>query len=64
MPTCGTYRLYRQDTQYVDGKLVLRDPATGERIHLESFGAGNAAVFAQLHRVGLPPSSSHQGVKP
>jgi hypothetical protein len=48
----------------VDGKLVLRDPATGERIHLESFGAGNAAVFAQLHRVGLPPSSSHQGVKP
>jgi putative photosynthetic complex assembly protein len=49
---------------YVDGKLVLRDPATGERIHLESFGAGNAAVFAQLHRVGLPPSSSHQGVKP
>jgi putative photosynthetic complex assembly protein len=47
---------------YQDGKLVLRDPATGERIHLESFGAGNAAVFAQLHRVGLPPSS--QGVKP
>ena len=47
---------------YVDGKLVLRDPATGERIHLESFGAGNAAVFAQLHRVGLPSSS--QGVKP
>ena len=49
---------------YVDGKLVLRDPATGERVHLESFGAANAAVFAQLHRVGLPPSSSHQGVKP
>lgn len=47
---------------YVDGKLVLRDPATGERIHLESFGAGNAAVFAQLHRVGLP--FTPQGVKP
>lgn len=51
---------------YVDGKLVLRDPATGERIHLESFGAGNAAVFAQLQRIGLTATStsSLQGAQP
>jgi len=30
------------------GRLTLSDPATGERIHLESFGPGNAAVFAPL----------------
>jgi putative photosynthetic complex assembly protein len=47
---------------YADGKLVLRDPATGERIHLEAFGHSNAAVFAQLQDIGL--SSSSQGVQP
>ncbi len=31
-----------------DGRLTLSDPATGERIDLESFGAGNAAVYARL----------------
>jgi putative photosynthetic complex assembly protein len=51
---------------YVDGKLVLRDPATGERIHLEAFGASNVAVFAQLHHIGLTAqsSSSSPGASP
>ncbi len=50
---------------YVDGKLVLRDPATGQRIHLEAFGASNAAVFAQLQDIGLTTSSSSSsGVQP
>jgi len=31
-----------------DGRLTLRDPATGERIGLEAFGSSNLAVFAQL----------------
>lgn len=35
-------------TGYANGRLTLRDPATRERIHLESFGPSNAAVFALL----------------
>jgi putative photosynthetic complex assembly protein len=31
-----------------DGRLTLADPATGERLDLESFGPTNAAVFARL----------------
>ena len=31
-----------------DGRLTLMDPATGQRIDLESFGPTNAAVFARL----------------
>jgi putative photosynthetic complex assembly protein len=31
-----------------DGRLTLSDPATGERIDLESFGPTNAATFARL----------------
>ncbi len=31
-----------------DGRLTLSDPATGERIDLESFGPTNAAAFARL----------------
>ncbi|TXI21578.1 MAG: photosynthetic complex assembly protein PuhC [Roseateles sp.] len=31
-----------------DGRLTLRDPGTGRRIDLESFGPSNAAVFARL----------------
>lgn len=34
-----------------DGRLTLVDPGTGRRIDLESFGPGNASVFARL----LPP---------
>ena len=33
-------------TARVDGRLTLTDPATGQRIDLESFGPTNAAVFA------------------
>ncbi len=31
-----------------DGRLTLEDPATRERVDLESFGPVNAAAFAQL----------------
>jgi putative photosynthetic complex assembly protein len=37
-----------------DGRLTLVDPATGQRIDLESFGPTNAAVFAQF----MPPSAA------
>jgi putative photosynthetic complex assembly protein len=30
----------------VDGRLTLLDPATSERVDLESFGPANAAIFA------------------
>lgn len=35
-------------TARADGRLTLVDPATSERVDLESFGPANAAVFAQL----------------
>jgi len=35
-------------TRYEDGRLVLSDPATGERVDLVAFGATNIAVFAEL----------------
>lgn len=35
-------------TARADGRLTLVDPATNERVDLESFGPTNAAVFAQL----------------
>ena len=35
-------------TARADGRLTLVDPATTERVDLESFGPTNAAVFAQL----------------
>lgn len=31
-----------------DGRLVLTDTATGQRVVLEAFGAGNRAAFAKL----------------
>lgn len=31
-----------------DGRLTLHDPATGQRLDLESFGPTNAGVFARL----------------
>lgn len=44
---------------YADGRLTLADAATGERIHLESFGPANAGVFAALRDTrGTPPTSS------
>jgi putative photosynthetic complex assembly protein len=33
---------------HADGQMVLRDPATGEAIHLASFGPSNAQVYRQL----------------
>lgn len=40
-----------------DGRLTLVDPATGQRIDLESFGPTNAAVFSRL----LPATGSPAG---
>ncbi|MFM2036099.1 MAG: hypothetical protein RL459_1364 [Pseudomonadota bacterium] len=37
-----------------DGRLTLIDPATRQRIDLESFGPTNAAVFASLRLAGTP----------
>ena len=33
---------------HADGQMVLRDPSTGEAIHLASFGPSNAQVYRQL----------------
>lgn len=44
-------------TGHADGSLVLLDPVTRDRIHLESFGPTNAAVFARL-REAAPPAPS------
>ena len=41
-----------------DGRLTLADPATGERIDLESFGSTNAATFARLLTLPLTPQNS------
>jgi len=35
-------------TARADGRLTLSDPATGERVDLESFGPTNAAVYARM----------------
>ncbi|OSZ67681.1 photosynthetic complex assembly protein PuhC [Hydrogenophaga sp. IBVHS2] len=43
-------------TGHTDGRLVLLDPVTGDRINLESFGPTNAAVFARL-RPSTPSAS-------
>jgi putative photosynthetic complex assembly protein len=40
-------------TALTNGRLTLSDPATGERIALESFGVTNVAVFARLRDAGL-----------
>lgn len=37
-----------QLTAHADGRLTLLDPATGQRIDLESFGPTNAANFSRL----------------
>jgi putative photosynthetic complex assembly protein len=39
-----------------DGRLTLDDPATGQRIDLESFGPMHAGAFARL--LTLPPASA------
>jgi putative photosynthetic complex assembly protein len=40
-----------------DGRLTLDDPATGQRIDLESFGPMHAGRFAQLLRAHPAPAS-------
>lgn len=40
-----------------DGRLTLLDPASGERIDLESFGPANAAVFARLLTLNNDPAA-------
>lgn len=37
-----------------DGRLTLVDPATGQRVDLESFGPANAAVFSRFLSAGVP----------
>ena len=44
-----------QLTALSDGRLILLDPSTGERIGLEAFGATNLAVFAALR----PTATEH-----
>ena len=44
---------------HVDGRLTLRDPATGAQIALESFGPTNATLFARL-RHATPIASGDQ----
>jgi putative photosynthetic complex assembly protein len=39
---------------HADGSLTLDDPATGERIHLESFGPTQRATFAALQTTPAP----------
>jgi putative photosynthetic complex assembly protein len=39
-----------------DGRLTLSDPATGERVDLESFGPTNAGVFRRLLTAQVAPA--------
>ena len=41
-----------------DGRLILRDPSTGEQIGLEAFGASNLAVFAALRPTATEPPNA------
>lgn len=43
-------------TRFTDGRLLLDDPATGQRIELEVFGPTNAETFARLWRVAAARS--------
>jgi putative photosynthetic complex assembly protein len=45
-----------------DGRLTLNDPATGERIDLESFGPTNFATFARL--LTAKPTAAATAVPP
>jgi putative photosynthetic complex assembly protein len=50
-------------TGHVNGRITLRDPATGMRLNLESFGPTNAAVFSRLQSAepAAPADTVHQG---
>ena len=45
---------------HAQGRLTLRDPVTGERIALESFGPSNAALFARLQTAAPGAASSKE----
>ena len=47
-------------TGHQDGRLTLRDTATGQRINLESFGPTNLAVFAQLQYAAATQAGPHK----
>ncbi len=51
-------------TQRADGRMTLADPATGERIDLESFGPTNLAVYQRLLMAPLPKESGGPGARP
>jgi putative photosynthetic complex assembly protein len=42
-----------------DGRLTLEDPATAQRLDLDSFGPTNSAIFAQLLAVQRPTAATH-----
>ena len=44
-----------------DGRLTLEDPATGQRIDLESFGPMHAGTFARLLALPVQPAASSHG---
>ena len=45
---------------HTDGRLTLLDPATGQRINLESFGPTNMASFAMLQPTARPATPASQ----
>jgi len=45
---------------HTDGRLTLFDPATGQRINLESFGPTNMASFAMLQPAPNPVTTASQ----
>ena len=45
---------------HTDGRLTLLDPATGQRINLESFGPTNMASFAMLQPAPNPVTTASQ----
>ncbi|MGA1316386.1 MAG: photosynthetic complex assembly protein PuhC [Rubrivivax sp.] len=47
-----------------DGRLLISDPSTGQRIDLASFGADNAAVFTQWLPAPTPVQPTSKGTTP
>jgi len=47
-----------------DGRVTLSDPSSGERIHLESFGPTNVAVYSQLRSASPSAVIISRGVSP
>lgn len=47
-----------------DGRLLISDPSTGQRIDLASFGTDNAAVFTQWLPAPTPVQSTSKGPTP